>query len=31
VTAIDLHTHLIPPGWEDWAVRFGGERWPRLV
>jgi aminocarboxymuconate-semialdehyde decarboxylase len=29
--AIDLHTHLIPPGWEDWATRFGGERWPKLV
>jgi aminocarboxymuconate-semialdehyde decarboxylase len=28
---IDLHTHLIPPGWEDWSSRFGGERWPRLV
>ena len=27
----DLHTHLIPPGWEDWATKFGGERWPRLV
>jgi aminocarboxymuconate-semialdehyde decarboxylase len=31
VTAIDIHTHLIPPGWEDWATKFGGERWPRLV
>jgi aminocarboxymuconate-semialdehyde decarboxylase len=30
-TTIDLHTHLIPPGWEDWATKFGGERWPRLV
>jgi aminocarboxymuconate-semialdehyde decarboxylase len=29
--AIDVHTHLIPPGWEDWATKFGGERWPRLV
>jgi aminocarboxymuconate-semialdehyde decarboxylase len=28
---IDLHTHLIPPGWEEWASSFGGERWPRLV
>jgi aminocarboxymuconate-semialdehyde decarboxylase len=28
---IDLHTHLIPEGWEDWASRFGGSRWPRLV
>jgi len=31
VTAIDVHTHVIPPGWEDWATKFGGERWPRLV
>jgi aminocarboxymuconate-semialdehyde decarboxylase len=31
VTTIDVHTHVIPPGWEDWATRFGGERWPRLV
>jgi aminocarboxymuconate-semialdehyde decarboxylase len=31
VTTIDVHTHLIPPGWEDWATRFGGARWPRLV
>ena len=31
MTAIDVHTHLIPPGWEDWATKFGGERWPRLV
>jgi aminocarboxymuconate-semialdehyde decarboxylase len=30
-TTIDVHTHLIPPGWEDWATKFGGERWPRLV
>jgi aminocarboxymuconate-semialdehyde decarboxylase len=29
--ATDIHTHLIPPGWEDWATKFGGERWPRLV
>ena len=31
LTAIDVHTHVIPPGWEDWATRFGGGRWPRLV
>lgn len=30
-TTIDVHTHVIPPGWEDWATKFGGERWPRLV
>ncbi len=28
---IDVHTHVIPPGWEDWATKFGGARWPRLV
>jgi aminocarboxymuconate-semialdehyde decarboxylase len=28
---LDLHTHLVPEGWEDWAARFGGSRWPRLV
>ena len=28
---IDLHTHLVPEGWEDWAARFGGTQWPRLV
>src|SRR5258707_14781035 len=28
---IDLHTHVLPPTWEDWAAKFGGGRWPRLV
>jgi aminocarboxymuconate-semialdehyde decarboxylase len=28
---VDLHTHVIPAGWEDWAARYGGGRWPRLV
>jgi aminocarboxymuconate-semialdehyde decarboxylase len=28
---IDLHTHVVPDGWEDWAARFGGAQWPRLV
>ena len=28
---IDVHTHILPPGWEDFAARFGGDRWPRLV
>jgi aminocarboxymuconate-semialdehyde decarboxylase len=27
---IDLHTHFLPPDWEDWAAKFGGNRWPRL-
>src|SRR5438552_11077328 len=29
--ATDLHPHILPAGWEDFAARFGGERWPRLV
>lgn len=28
---IDVHTHIVPEGWQDWAARFGGDRWPRLV
>lgn len=28
---LDLHTHVVPEAWEDWAARFGGSRWPRLV
>jgi aminocarboxymuconate-semialdehyde decarboxylase len=27
---IDLHTHVVPPAWEDWAAKYGGGRWPRL-
>ena len=29
--AIDVHTHILPPRWDDWAARFGGAGWPRLV
>jgi aminocarboxymuconate-semialdehyde decarboxylase len=29
--AIDVHTHILPRGWEDFAARFGGDRWPRLI
>src|SRR5262245_53671702 len=29
--AIDVHTHVLPPRWDDWAARFGGTGWPRLV
>ena len=29
--AIDVHTHILPPRWDDWAARFGGSSWPRLV
>ena len=28
---IDLHTHVVPPGWDDWASRYGGGAWPRIV
>ncbi len=28
---IDLHTHIVPERWEDFAARYGGGRWPRLV
>ena len=26
--AIDMHTHILPPGWEDWAKRYGVSGWP---
>ena len=28
---IDLHTHVVPPRWDDFAARYGGGNWPRLV
>lgn len=28
---IDLHTPIVPAQWEDWAEKYGGGRWPRLV
>ena len=28
---IDVHTHVVPERWDDWASRFGGGKWPRLV
>jgi aminocarboxymuconate-semialdehyde decarboxylase len=27
---IDVHTHVVPERWEDWAARYGGGNWPRL-
>lgn len=27
---IDIHTHVMPPGWEDLAARFGISGWPWL-
>ena len=29
--AIDLHTHILPHFWGDFAARYGGDHWPRLV
>jgi aminocarboxymuconate-semialdehyde decarboxylase len=29
--AVDVHTHILPAGWDDFAARFGGDHWPRLV
>lgn len=25
---IDIHTHILPPGWDDWAKRYGVSGWP---
>ena len=27
---VDVHTHLVPERWDDWASRYGGGHWPRL-
>jgi aminocarboxymuconate-semialdehyde decarboxylase len=27
---VDVHTHVVPPRWEDFAGRYGGGKWPRL-
>ena len=27
---IDVHTHIFPSAWPDFAARYGGDRWPRL-
>ena len=29
-SAIDVHAHIVPPDWEDFAQRFGKGAWPRL-
>jgi len=26
--AVDIHTHILPPRWEDWASRYGVTGWP---
>lgn len=30
VHAIDIHTHILPPQWEDYGSRFGIDGWPSL-
>ena len=29
--ALDVHTHFMPARWDDFAAKYGGTRWPRLV
>lgn len=29
--AIDLHTHILPRGWDDFLARHTDSRWPRIV
>jgi aminocarboxymuconate-semialdehyde decarboxylase len=31
VGAIDLHTHILPRGWDDFLARHADSRWPRIV
>ncbi len=28
---IDFHTHVVPPRWDNFASKYGGGRWPRIV
>ena len=28
---VDVHTHIVPARWDDFASRYGGGSWPRLV
>jgi aminocarboxymuconate-semialdehyde decarboxylase len=28
---IDMHSHVVPPAWPDWAKRHGGGPWPNLA
>src|SRR6266581_3695719 len=30
LVTIDVHTHIFPSAWPDFAARYGGDRWPRL-
>lgn len=29
--AIDVHTHILPRGWDDFLARHADDRWPRVV
>jgi aminocarboxymuconate-semialdehyde decarboxylase len=29
--AIDVHTHILPRGWDDFLARHADPRWPRIV
>jgi aminocarboxymuconate-semialdehyde decarboxylase len=29
--AIDMHTHIMPPAWEDFARRYAADGWPHAV
>lgn len=29
--SIDVHTHIMPPAWEDFAYRYAAEGWPQSV
>ena len=28
---IDMHSHVVPPAWPDWARRHGSGPWPNLA
>ena len=29
--SIDVHTHIMPPAWEDFAQRYAAEGWPHTI
>jgi len=29
--SIDMHTHIMPPAWEDFAQRYAAEDWPHAI
>ncbi len=30
-SAIDIHTHIMPPRWDDFAERYAPDGWPHAV